>query len=345
MTLQAVTPNCTRILDRVGNDPVTLYNPNATTVIYVDNQNPASTSSQPINPGAQLVWTEQYVYAVTAPGETGNLLINDNQGDLNDPTAIATAIIDQGLAEAIAAALQITTVPAGDNPTLLEQQVNVTAHHAITGGVTFDCSKYQSLIVIAMGPGAGTTGLVKVGLTWGLPGSQVGSDVLEFEQEVSACLPCRGTTCELILQGVNNDVANVSVYVFGSFRSFPSSIVDLKGDEWGSSGVGSVDGSAGEAFVVWQGVMPAGTSHAEFPPSRSGRAVFTFTANDTATEWSVWVADYDSGAPIAPLLIADTVTNYSASVEFIAPRRPLLIHVNNLSGANQNFSAAISYED
>lgn len=528
--IQSVLDSSRRILDRTVDGSVTLYNPEPVTVIYVDSQNPATINSQPINPGAQLVWTQRECYAVCAAGESGNLLVSENDGNLTDPNAIASAIIDQGLAQDIANAIQITTVPAGDNPTILLDLDNIQAPAVSVIEPAFDCAKFQSLIVTAIGPGGGSTGLIELDLGWsvsetpsydddftrpdnaslsvnaplpwaiggtdspfGIKGNHavkssgtneagayidiasdvqtvsvtlgsitgfsfagpvcngtnqatdgyafvahssgtfqlfrnasntglslsgvpapgdvltmtsdgnghikcyvngalkgsytdptpltettcgmvlgdsgnlaslsafhadptgsasgvpvsviIGHDTFQTEKALSACIPCRGTSAVLTLTGINNDVDDVTVKVFGSYRQIQNPIVDIQGDEWGASALGTVIGTAGEGFVSWKGTALANTSYAEFPPSRAGRARFTFTANDPSTEWSAWVADYETSEPIAPLLDADTVATYSQSVDFIAPRRPLLIHVNNLSAANQNFSATITYTD
>lgn len=235
-------------------------------------------------------------------------------------------------------------VVPGDDPTLLLDESPITVPVATIDSIDIDVSKYNSLLVYAQTPGGGQASQIRVGVEWQLGIVGAGEDYFQLESQLAAAVPCRGTAASITWTAIQADVPNCTIVVYGSARSFPRSIVDITSDEWGVSGIGTVQGSATDGFATWSGMMPANTSAAEFPPLRAGKALFTFTNNSTTSnKWSAWVADYETSTPIAPLLVQDTVTTYSESIEFVVPRRPINFHVNNESAAPAPFSATITY--
>lgn len=88
-----------------------LYNSGAN-VLYVSNDSSVALDGIPINPGASYPYDEQMpLWAYSPLGST--LTVNDGTGNLFDPSAIASQILSQGLAAAIASAIVLTppTVP------------------------------------------------------------------------------------------------------------------------------------------------------------------------------------------------------------------------------------------
>jgi hypothetical protein len=87
-----------------------LYNSGPGTAYVSDSPNPTSSTAYPIAVGGTLSWDAgRPLYGVS--NTTASLLGTSNGGSATDPSAIATALIGQGLPNAIAASISASPVP------------------------------------------------------------------------------------------------------------------------------------------------------------------------------------------------------------------------------------------
>lgn len=96
---------------------LTVQNSGAVTVFLGDATGMNVATGFPLSPGSTIVWDKgRPLYAVVASG-TGQVTVLANSGSLNDVSAIATAIIDAGLANDIADRIALVGVPTNQGTT------------------------------------------------------------------------------------------------------------------------------------------------------------------------------------------------------------------------------------
>jgi hypothetical protein len=124
-----------------------LYNAGANP-LYVDSDLTVGVSSFPISPGGSLPWDAGVpLYAVSPAGTTMN--VAPGSSTVFDPTAIATAILDQGLAQDIATSISL-------NPPTVIVQPPALLYSGMPGGAWNPAGGTASVTVT---PSAGTTSM------------------------------------------------------------------------------------------------------------------------------------------------------------------------------------------
>lgn len=139
----------------------TVYNSSTTDVLYLsDTGNPAG--AFPLNPGSTIQWDGgKPLYLSVLGTAVVTAYVMPNGGNLTDATAIASAIIAQGLAQDIAQEISISGAPPIDSsrvPIASFSHVTVPANQMKQISGYIDVSKYNSVRVVVSptGPVAGT---------------------------------------------------------------------------------------------------------------------------------------------------------------------------------------------
>lgn len=132
MTNQAipVTTRSTRVFREGGGNPTTLLYSSGPSIIYLAPfPDPSSRSGIPLNKGASTIWQAGLpLYASTASG-AATLVLSENPYSIDDPAALAQAILDGGLAVAIADAINISL------PTNIATAINIAVPVSIATAI------------------------------------------------------------------------------------------------------------------------------------------------------------------------------------------------------------------
>lgn len=124
-----------------------LYNSDPTNPVYLDDTRGMTASSGAILPPlATKIWKAgDPCFAVCASGKTAVLNASKNSGDLQDPAAIASSILQQGLASDIAQQIYITGAPPVDKGTVLASAsvVNLPTNTSVATQL-FNMAGFQS---------------------------------------------------------------------------------------------------------------------------------------------------------------------------------------------------------
>lgn len=125
-----------------------LYNADQNNTIYLDKyRGMIYTSGAILPPLAGRIWRKgDPCFAICAPGQTAQLNVSDNAGDLFNPAAIATSILNQGLAQQIAVATNALGIPPTDAPVALYNVTQANVASGVTPNPTgvLDCTRYTN---------------------------------------------------------------------------------------------------------------------------------------------------------------------------------------------------------
>lgn len=331
-----------------SNPAVTVYNSGSKTV-FLDSQDPVSNPSagQPLSAGSSIGWdSKQALYAITAAGETTTITVTNNSGNIFDAGAIATQIIDQGLAQDIANAISITGAPPIDQFTNILRQTFTGAAGFLTPSAV-DVSMYQSLAItysqgsipqqgalLVIWTDASFNTLAQEKVVFGSGQNAAGNigHVLE--------LPVRGSRVAIQLLPVLGTGTGFVINVSGSYKT-------LSRSRFNSVGAGSADGSiipaggAVEGYHSWNGTIPVSTTWS-WQPDVVGGPVRLSLRFGAATTFSLTVRN-----PAQPLAILEsenastTVVNEIRHYDFYLPPQPCEIVLTSGAGSTVVFRATL----
>lgn len=126
-----------------------LLNNDVSTTAYVGESQVTCLPGQgfPLPARATLSWDAGRPLYLSCASGTVTVSVTPNQGSLYSPADIASQILQQGLAGAIASAINVAGVPAIDKPTvLLNLAAGMTSGTSYTSP-TINCTGYQSLFL------------------------------------------------------------------------------------------------------------------------------------------------------------------------------------------------------
>lgn len=234
------------IFDYPQGDPYTVTNVGSVTVYLGDERNIYPSTGFPLNPGASRVWDAGVtLYAIANPGDTGRVNVSRGSGVVTDPASVASQILTQGLASAIATQISIAGAPAIDSPQIL------LSGHAVLNATppgdvfTIDhLNKWQSVsVIIQTTPSyGGARGIfpLRLWVSWHMGGYPVAEKSLlvltgddggmQFPSRIVADLPVLGDSLSFGLEapslGGYPDIPIYTQYVVtGSYRSLAAPMV------------------------------------------------------------------------------------------------------------------------
>lgn len=159
-TITSVTP--VQVTGNPTDTSMTIYNSSQTDMLYLSESGNPNTSF-PLNAGSTIAWDPgKPLYLSVDPGKSVVAYILPNGGNFTDATAIANAILQQGLAQDIADAIMLNGVPSIDSSREVIAQVTQVSFPAGHEGQILpfvDTSKFNSLrmIVSPAAQGASST--------------------------------------------------------------------------------------------------------------------------------------------------------------------------------------------
>lgn len=335
-------------------DDVTITN-TGTATAYLDSDQPDSTTSgQPLSAGSSLTWSKDQPLWTVAPVAT-TLVVSENTGAIFDAGAIASQILAQGLADQIAAAINVVGVPAIESATVIVNQSTVTPSGANPGfaGI-FDCSRYQSLrayfsetyvVGVILPPRPYT-------ITWYADAAAtipIGFDSFNVPTGTNAALvdvasalvavPCRGPFFELTAQSIAGD-STASVVIVGSYRP----VQDLKWSKLtdgftmqSGTVVNTATGANGGLFSM-SANMTVGTT-TDYPILPGGEASVSLTIGNTTGNCDFNIRDTYSGRYVWRRLTSTLAATQTFSDRIVLPNSPISANVTIAgSTTNTNFS-------
>lgn len=139
--------NPVQVTTAAMNTVVTVYNSSTTDVLYLGSDgNPLG--AFPLNPGSTLQWDASKALYLSVQGtKPVTAYVLPNGGQLTDATAIATAILNQGLANQIAQAVSAQGVPPSNPHTALINSSQPIALNASMVLPTINVTKYQCVLL------------------------------------------------------------------------------------------------------------------------------------------------------------------------------------------------------
>ena len=340
---------------------VFIVNEDVNHTVYLDtNRGVQSTSGMPLPPQSTKRWIAgDPCFAITSPGETATLNVSDNAGELNNPSAIATQILNQGLANQIAAAITLSGVPLVDSPTELSNfsQSVVSTNTPVSTGI-LDVSRFQSLNFSTLEINAGTPGIIGC-RPWTIQwfadaGGTIVLDVDTFLTPLctggfmSASVPCKGAFFRLSgFDAVTTTNATITITVYGSYRTrtrqrwrfVPSSLNGASGgvSQW----------ETGDTGVFTMQVNPAaGASATDYPYTYAGPAMLHVmqTATSTGTVQPQFQVNHMvDGRRImwGTIPIGQFGT---LNVPLYLPREPVVVSLNNAATNALTFTVSLSMD-
>lgn len=127
-------------------------------VVWLDTDPAPGTAPMPLSPGDSVPWDANRGLSLTADQlRATSVLVTDNSGQPSPATAIARAILEQGLAIDIASAISLAGVPAIDRPAVLLAPTTATVPRGVTWlSGSLDVSSYATCIVTLAARKSGT---------------------------------------------------------------------------------------------------------------------------------------------------------------------------------------------
>jgi hypothetical protein len=127
-------------------EALTVANSGSVTLYLGDSTGLQVATGFPLSPGSTIGWDKgRALYAIAAVPAGGQVTLLTNGGQLNDVSALATAIIDAGLASDIASAISVQGVPVIDDPTTLFLVPTTTNIDSAPLSWIVDVTRFQSL--------------------------------------------------------------------------------------------------------------------------------------------------------------------------------------------------------
>lgn len=327
-----------------------------TSTIYLDENPSARTNGYPLSAGSSVLWdADRGLYAATAAGTTSTLVVSPNQGPGFDAGAIASQLIDQGLAGDIADAISVAGAPPIDAPGMPHNSTQsvATGVAPVTTGI-IDVSRFNFLEVWVLESGVTTpnTTTRSVTLTWY---SDAAATIIIHSQvyyygayngNIGIKVPAPGARALKLSWSAAATVQTVSLqsWVFGSMRmaTTPSS---YNGDSnaviWAGTPADGLGGS-GE-FIYAQGGAIAPVANSMYPQSYEGHAKLYVQASVVAAggSFTVLLMDVVHGNAFAAVILGVSAAFQSQIVDVIIPRRPIKITATIAGGNVTNPSALL----
>lgn len=221
-------------------------------VLLDDEPAPGSGAPLTLAPGDSVQWQQDRALTVAVPdgAAPSSVIVSENPGQPTPATAIARAILAQGLAVDIASAISLAGVPAIDRPAVLLAPWAAT----IPAGITWlsgalDVAEYATVIVTAAVSGVDTTDpeQTQLELRWlTADGTAISTDRVTVwlapgggGQTWSLQAPAWGAWLQLALtapSGVTTSAVNLTTSVVGSYRERAAArSVVTAGGKWGGS--------------------------------------------------------------------------------------------------------------
>ena len=266
--------------------PVTIYNSSKTaTINCAESGNMAS--AFPLNPGSTLVWDAGKALYLALGSGAGpvTVFLNENGGSLTDATAIASAIIQQGLADDIAAKIAISGAPSIDASRI---PIYSATKNVLTAGNTWfpntppglglDVSAYNSVRIViqcATPSGPAFTNLqpaVTACAIWDNNSPEAALDswgVIDNNNNggpysTEFWVPCRTNTLSVVIANTRASTEVATVNIYGSYQTItdPRYSCNTSGWPYYVNGSNSVNNTPFE--------YSTGCGYGDFSPKTTG---------------------------------------------------------------------------
>ena len=246
-------------------------------VLLDDEPAPGSGAPLTLAPGDSVQWEQDRALTVAVPdgADPSSVIVSENPGQPTPATAIARAILAQGLAADIASAISLAGVPAIDRPAVLLAPWSATIPAGtmwLSGAL--DVGAYATTIVTAAVHGTGTSApeQTTLELRW-LAGD--GTTVIATDrvtlwlapggggQTWALQAPAWGAWLQVAVTaqpGVTTTAVNLTLSVVGSFREKPAArSVVTAGGTWGGDVTSTSRPRMSQAVRVFsRGPIPSG---------------------------------------------------------------------------------------
>lgn len=331
---------------------VTIYNTGLVTV-YLDHDNPLipATSGLPLSAGSSIPWDADLPLYVACPTST-TIVISDNGSIGTDASAVAAAIIAQGLAQDIADAVFLQGVPPVDKFALLDASPSFGAAGYTTP--VLDTTNLNSLLLtFSNGP---TTALVngKITVVWysevgtindlaahavGTGSSVVAGDHTTWE------IPVEGPFCEIVVSA-DSGGSGAKLRVNGSYKTLPkaSYVAVNAGSVSGTTEGGSLNG-----FTNWAtSIVALAAAQSWQPDCIAGHAKLNIRVPATSTMTMMFRALAPAGVnyTIASVVTFATTPTTVLDFDVLLPPYPIEILLSNNHATNTlTIRASITYEN
>lgn len=313
-----------------------IVNEDTSDTVYLDTTRGITyTSGMPLPPQSTKRWEKgDPCFAICAPGQTANINVSDNAGELNNPAAVASQILTQGLATQIASAINLQGVPAIDQPTTLLSGTYTHTGGPVFNSPTLDTSKYQSIALSIRNNEPSASGgpaqrFTLVILFWYMNGMFVASDAFHVMgdnnntgniwAQAYARIPVRGNQC--ILQLTNGAATGNTTYsLTGSYRAVNAIDSYLGSGYWGISGIGQAQGLGFDGAVnyTFPATVANGSVWDEYPPVVGGQCTITLASNNAgpANGVDLQLFDQETSANYGGwhALVIAAATNYQQNI-------------------------------
>ncbi|HXK36327.1 MAG TPA: hypothetical protein VJ553_02000 [Candidatus Paceibacterota bacterium] len=331
-----------------------LYNADPANAVYLDDTRGMLASSGAILPPLSTkIWKAgDPCFAICDAGLTARVNASKNSGDLQNPAAIATSILTQGLASQIASAINLQGVPSIDKLTLLLDETydqDGAAHIS----AQIDVSQYASLVysfyandpatnAVPPDPGSNigffwydSTGTVPIAQDFVVAYGD--NNLFTGFEKTRGRFKVQAPTYKSVLQTYNRPGGTVRLLVYGSYRvNSRNELYSLSGYYQNTAATVSSLGLDRFVYVQSPGAMATGVSVAPWIPVNSGlcTALFTYNAATAGAGVDFLVQD-QTNVPIAGVRGAISgVGGFTAQQSFYMPNRPVQCFLRNRTGAN-----------
>ncbi|HEY6018769.1 MAG TPA: hypothetical protein VIY48_02435 [Candidatus Paceibacterota bacterium] len=350
-------------------DTLTIYNTSATDILYL-NEHP-DYNGFALGAGSTMTWDAKRALYMYAPsGKTIVASVIDNGGSIFPAGAIASQILQQGLATQIANAITLNGVPSIDPFTAL-----LAISNPFIGGsgdylsAWISCANYQSLVVNIKDVHA-VARATPLPRQWAIywydknpatGGILIGYDAFQSvdnnntaggRNEVTFHTPTRGAY--FLIQGVDNGLTTTAqIRVSGSYKAREKPFYIMPNQFAGTAGAGNVPPfPSGVDRFYYSEVAPkvAAAAVTDWPHVVGGWAVVTVTASAVTAAGSVAIADVNGGSAVGSgepvhaffaLPIAAGIQSQTARI--LVPYRALQIN-HSAALAATNVRVTIAYE-
>ena len=214
----------------------TVYNSDVVNQVFLSDW-PTPLGGFPLNPGSTLQWDSgKDLYLSVVAGVAVTVYVLPNGGQLTDASAIAGAIIAQGLAQDIADKIAIEGAPSIDVPMYTQISSNMAGNTTQVISNVIDSSKYGAIdITIWDERNADFDTLRLCQIRWLSSGSIVALDHFStyggFSGQGQAwqmTLPVRGDSFQVIVSCIPSDLtatlADVNFFTTLSYKVLPKSV-------------------------------------------------------------------------------------------------------------------------
>lgn len=319
-------------------EKVSVYNVGSNRVYVAGN--PATNNGFPLEKGDTITWdlgSALYIYS-DAPGK---VFVSPEGHEYTSANAIAAEIIDAGLADDIAASIQLRGAPPIDRMERIHAQVIIPPYVAGTI-VDLDVSEYQSVIIriseSVSAAGTAPTSYRTMQLQWRDP-----TNVFTvFSETFLSCddnaepsgqanyytvLVTDVRSPILRIKMLNDGPAlsvAIGVNVFGSYKSREGSRYQCVNPYAGKGGF-TIYGNGHDKMVTISGGKAVGAKQ-EIISSYSGPATVHFYVSGVTAVGNIYLIDADNGSSVfATFTPAIAAGNQTVKFDVILPNRPLRI--------------------